>query len=196
MQSNNSEAVPRAGSGSRSDVLGELDLYTDLRDFLDLSPEERRGHTHRSDPPQPPEVAEATPAEATPATKPETEFEFTTERAFEAPTSFANEEKPFCEASAALGIGQEWETVDTLALDDRAVFSGSEAEVPKVLSRGVCLACGAQSEADDLFCVTCGGFLDEAASALPFNPNCADCGLGVIADEIFCPWCGSALSAA
>lgn len=66
------------------------------------------------------------------------------------------------------------------------VFTGA-------LSRGVCVACGAESGADDLFCITCGVFIDEIASTLPFNPTCAECKQGIAADEIFCPWCGSVL---
>jgi len=63
------------------------------------------------------------------------------------------------------------------------------------LSQGVCLACGAESGADDLFCMTCGGFIDEIDSTLPFKPTCGKCKQGIAADEIFCPWCGSALPA-
>ena len=65
------------------------------------------------------------------------------------------------------------------------VFTGA-------LSRGVCLACGADSGADDLFCITCGVFIDEISSTLPVKPTCAECQQGISADEIFCPWCGSA----
>lgn len=61
------------------------------------------------------------------------------------------------------------------------------------MSRGVCLACGAESGADDLFCLTCGVFIDEVASSLPSNPTCADCHERIDADEIFCPWCGSSV---
>ena len=63
------------------------------------------------------------------------------------------------------------------------------------LSKGVCLACGAESGADDLFCMTCGVFIDEIASTLPADPTtCAECKQGIAANEIFCPWCGSVLS--
>lgn len=65
------------------------------------------------------------------------------------------------------------------------VFTGA-------LSRGVCLACGAESGADDLFCITCGVFIDEISSTLPVKPACSECKQGISVDEIFCPWCGSA----
>lgn len=70
------------------------------------------------------------------------------------------------------------------------VFTGA-------LSRGVCLTCGTESGADDLFCMTCGVFIDEIASSLPVDPTtCGECKRGISADEIFCPWCGSVLPAA
>ena len=68
------------------------------------------------------------------------------------------------------------------------VFTGA-------LSRGVCLACGAESDADDLFCITCGVFIEEIGSTLPIKPTCAECKQGIASDEIFCPWCGSVLPA-
>jgi hypothetical protein len=64
------------------------------------------------------------------------------------------------------------------------------------LSPGVCLACGAASGSDDLFCITCGVFIDEVGATLPVNPTCAECKQEIAADEIFCPWCGSVLPAA
>jgi len=64
------------------------------------------------------------------------------------------------------------------------------------LSRGVCLACGAESDADDLFCITCGVFIDEIGSTLPVKPTCAECKQGISPDEIFCPWCGAVLPVA
>ena len=61
------------------------------------------------------------------------------------------------------------------------------------LSPGVCVACGAESAADDLFCITCGVFIDEIGTTLPVSPKCAACKQEISSDEIFCPWCGSAL---
>jgi hypothetical protein len=61
------------------------------------------------------------------------------------------------------------------------------------MSRGVCLACGAESGTDDLFCLTCGVFIDEIASTLPSNPSCGECRQRIDQEEIFCPWCGSAV---
>jgi len=57
-----------------------------------------------------------------------------------------------------------------------------------------CLACGAESGTDDLFCMSCGSFLNGVASNSPSNPICADCSQAISVDEIFCPWCGSVLA--
>jgi hypothetical protein len=59
------------------------------------------------------------------------------------------------------------------------------------LSLGVCLACGAESGADDLFCVSCGVFIDEIGSTPKSSPRCGECGQSITDDEIFCPWCGA-----
>ena len=63
------------------------------------------------------------------------------------------------------------------------------------MSPGVCLACGSESSADDLFCLACGVFIDEIASTLPTVPKCAECDQPSDPGDIFCPWCGSPLSA-
>jgi hypothetical protein len=62
------------------------------------------------------------------------------------------------------------------------------------LTRGICLACGCESGAEDLFCLACGVFIDEDASSFSSNPTCAECNQGIEAGEIFCPWCGSPLA--
>ena len=70
------------------------------------------------------------------------------------------------------------------ALDTQFQYNGS-------LSGGTCLGCGAESGAEDLFCITCGAFVDVADSPPASKPVCAECGLGSSVDEIFCPECGS-----
>jgi len=205
MHLSNSEAMLRSGSGSLSAVLDEIDLYADLCDFLDLSPEERSQAADQQDSRQLPEVAEPKKPEPEPATTLacETEHE-QSERTFDHLNTSAIEETPACVATPKFRVAQETEfegmspleMFETFALDDKSFCVGSKAEARGVLSRGVCLSCGAESEAEDLFCVTCGTFLDEVASALPLNQNCADCGLRISIDDIFCPGCGAALPTA
>ena len=57
-----------------------------------------------------------------------------------------------------------------------------------------CRTCGAQSDADDLFCMTCGAFLN-GVDLQAGDPSCGDCSRDINLDEIFCPWCGSTLTA-
>jgi hypothetical protein len=78
--------------------------------------------------------------------------------------------------------------LSALNLSQEIVFTGA-------MSRGVCLACGAESDADDLFCLTCGGFIDDVAPTPPSTPLCKVCKHRIDPDEIFCPWCGSSASA-
>lgn len=78
--------------------------------------------------------------------------------------------------------------LSSFALPSNLVYNGA-------LSLGVCLSCGEASGADDLFCIACGGFIDEMGSKRSFIPSCGECGEGISADEIFCPWCGASIAA-
>lgn len=73
------------------------------------------------------------------------------------------------------------------ALDSQFQYNGS-------LTGGTCLGCGAESGAEDLFCITCGAFVDVADSPRVSKLVCAECGLDSSADEIFCPECGSVIA--
>ena len=62
----------------------------------------------------------------------------------------------------------------------------------------VCRDCGSQASSEDMFCVTCGGLLDEAetseaAAVVAIKSACEACGSPVEEDEIFCPSCGTVL---
>jgi predicted amidophosphoribosyltransferase len=59
------------------------------------------------------------------------------------------------------------------------------------MSKGVCIACGAESSEDDLFCVTCGGFIDEIEAPAQSMATCRECEQKIETDEIFCPLCGA-----
>jgi hypothetical protein len=94
-----------------------------------------------------------------------------------------NEEVEVAEPVVELSDG--WDPLADLNLD---------GGFTNVLSGKDCLACGAGSAADDLFCMSCGSFLNGVASNSPSNPVCADCSRSITIDEIFCPWCGSVLA--
>jgi RNA polymerase subunit RPABC4/transcription elongation factor Spt4 len=63
----------------------------------------------------------------------------------------------------------------------------------------VCRDCRSQSSSEDMFCVVCGGLLDEADSSEAAVENvaqgltCNDCEYLIEEDEIFCPSCGAAI---
>jgi hypothetical protein len=64
-----------------------------------------------------------------------------------------------------------------------------------------CQSCGSQSEKQDLFCITCGEFLELQETpkviekiAAPAIPVCEDCGADVSFEEIFCMSCGSVVA--
>ncbi|HLG15397.1 MAG TPA: zinc ribbon domain-containing protein [Blastocatellia bacterium] len=54
-----------------------------------------------------------------------------------------------------------------------------------------CPACGTDANSHDLFCLACGGFLDELDATGDDSTRCNDCGSAVAAGEVFCPSCGS-----
>jgi hypothetical protein len=59
-----------------------------------------------------------------------------------------------------------------------------------------CSSCGSESDAQDLFCIECGAFLNQSDAAeveVQGSPACTDCGAIVEPGEIFCPSCGCAL---
>lgn len=64
------------------------------------------------------------------------------------------------------------------------------------LSAGICLGCGAESGAEDLFCATCGTFVDEVGTGHSSNSKCAECGMVFSTNELFCPGCGAVLTSA
>jgi len=60
----------------------------------------------------------------------------------------------------------------------------------------VCPECGSSADTEEMFCITCGGLLEEAPAAAKAVLSCDDCGSIVESDEIFCPSCGSVMSSA
>jgi RNA polymerase subunit RPABC4/transcription elongation factor Spt4 len=65
----------------------------------------------------------------------------------------------------------------------------------------VCTDCGNASDSGEMFCIHCGGLLEEpvasaGAATGPGAELCDDCGARVESDEIFCPSCGSVMASA
>ncbi len=187
-------ANPVSGQAGSS-ITHEIDLYDELLAFVDLTPDEQRLYlTDKTSVNEAPEPSSPEPAE------PETVEELDPE------TAVSPVESPFVFAdSTPLDVKLDEKLDETLEVTD-AVDELSDVSDPladlnldgpftDVLPGKDCLACGAESGADDLFCMSCGSFLNGIASNSPSNPICADCGQGITIDEIFCPWCGSVLAA-
>src|SRR3989442_5393185 len=167
MQIDNSDAVQRANSISRSGAIDEIDLYSDLCRFMDLSPE-RVGQRHQPDSKKP-HLAEPVKHEFVPTPTPgsDVELELTKDRrALELLNTRASQEKSPPQSSAHSVIEQTihldgmspLEVLEPLAFEDQGTFSAVDIGADRLLSQGVCLACGAESDAEDLFGVTCGTF--------------------------------------
>lgn len=64
----------------------------------------------------------------------------------------------------------------------------------------VCVDCGQLSDSEEMFCIHCGGLLEQAAAsaetAFALAKLCDDCGAMVEGDEIFCPACGTVMTSA
>lgn len=178
--SNNSGISPKAAD--------EIDLYEELAAFLKLPPDKKLRYLNRpgtrlskdttqyaASEPAGTAISEQVDVEMV---EPASESTFTDEAPKEDNQTGQSNPRVADEFSAGATLSE---------MDPQYVFTNA-------LSGQACCGCGAQSEADDLFCMSCGAFLNGVESALPFDPNCTDCSGEVQPDEIFCPWCGSTLS--
>lgn len=181
----------------------EIELYEELLAFAEMSPEEQRLYFEEakseSEPPQAtgpsspvePEGIESIDPEPMQSCEPE---------AIESidPEIVSPSAESVVAYSDATPLDEEVEVTEpTCELsdgNDPLVDLNLDGGFTNVLSGKDCLACGAGSAADDLFCMSCGSFLNGVASNSPSNPVCADCSRGITIDEIFCPWCGSVLA--
>ena len=170
------KAVPGQADSS---ITGEIDLYDELLAFVEMSPEEQRLYltNTESDPesvneePQAPQPSRPAPVEPETADR------------VDADSTPLDED-----IEVTQPVAESFDTSDPLV---DLNLDGALAALPPGRE---CLACGARSAADDLFCMNCGSFINGVASNSPANPFCADCNQGITIDEIFCPWCGSVLA--
>ena len=202
----------------------EINLYEELIAFVELSPEEQRSYLERQYERSPEIVTHLMPAETLPAEPiPAEHFELETASAhadtqiaedrdmnvdiFTAKFTLADEglvmpvaeptsvsakaEEPGHRRQASFELPDLFRATGPLA----GLMPRPEVTFTGAMTKGVCLACGAESGVDDLFCMTCGAFIDEVDSTLKLNPSCSECGQRIVTDEIFCPWCGAVLPA-
>jgi Double zinc ribbon len=187
----NDKAAVRASpnsSGVGPKAASEIDLYDELVAFLKLSPAQKLRYFNRPDTRSSKDTTQYAASEPVgtaiseqvdvEVVEPASESNFTDE--------VPKEDGETGQSSPR--VADEFSAGATLAeMNPQYVFTNA-------LSGQDCPTCGAQSEADDLFCMSCGGFLNGVGSALPFDPSCTDCSRDIQPDEIFCPWCGSTLS--
>lgn len=191
--------------GPSGSLGAEIDLYEELLAFAEMSPEEQRLYFAEAksecEPPQTtrPSIPESDAPEARGSIDPEPMESC-------GPEALERIDLEIVSPSAELAIAYSDSTPldEEVEVIERAVelSDGSDPLVDLNLDGGFsdvlpgkdCLSCGAESGADDLFCMSCGSFLNGVASNSPWNPVCADCNQSITIDEIFCPWCGSVLA--
>ena len=180
----------------RSGFTGALELYDELINFLGLSsgtqqaarPRETTGavsHTEPvASPPSAPPLAAETASQANP-------------HAPDDRPAVASEETYMVKPSANSGALSQSEDVIRIT----GALAGFVASKTAGSAMILCGDCGTPSDSGEMFCIHCGGLLDEpAASVGPDTPPvaglCDDCGAMIESDEIFCPSCGSVMASA
>lgn len=190
--------------GQGGSVASEIDLYDDLLAFVELSPDEQRRYLANLDsaseaPKASQPIPASTASEAVEKVDPEIEALVVDIDSVPSPENVESIQtvvdasdigEPLNEgleaAQPVVGFSGATDPLVDLNLDNG--FTGE-------LCGKDCLACGARSADDDLFCMRCGSFLNGVASNSPSdNPVCSDCSQPITIDEIFCPWCGSVLA--
>ena len=213
---NNNDTTICVESSHAQPGSGEIDLYPELLAFELLSPDEQTRFLDRSVPLSEPEASTPVDPESTSETPPavadlessqlvrvgndeQSAIEKLSESipiASEGLETEATEiTEPVCRTEGSIAPREPAASqprssgpVSGFNPPQETVYTGS-------MSRGVCLACGAESDADDLFCLACGSFVDEGTSTAPSASTCRDCNQKMDPGEIFCPLCGSSATA-
>jgi len=214
MKSNTGElSVRNESSGQVSGQVGEIDLYGDLANYSQLSPEEQEacaremsgpGETESSVPPEPSfelagEVSSPLVEYHEPSPSPSTRGDLSFEPAGDSNPP-ARGETIEClpdrtePAPVRMGTG---ELLSAFASFTDVPLTPSPAES----QAGACSACGCELDSEDLFCVSCGAFHEEPpALEVPIETDliipltglaCADCREVINPGEIICPCCGA-----
>ena len=151
------------------DEANDINLYDDLLVFTDLSPEEQK-------------AAMNIPAFMRQSQQSSVETAVTNERQAFEPVAEPPQPKPFDRDGSA-----DFQLAEILRV------TGQLADLSTIHdSSSICGDCGSLASSEDLFCITCGGSLEEEIERAALL-SCGDCGATVVSDEIFCPSCGSAM---
>ena len=176
-----------------SSLAGEIDLYDELLAFAEMSAEEQQVYVAGL---AGTKSANETP-QASPSSCPGPVESETADRVDPADNEATKDSLVVPADSMPLNekIEVTQAVVEASAAGDPLVDLNLDGVLTVVQDGKECLSCGAASAADDLFCMSCGSYLNGVASGTPANPTCVDCSQSISADEIFCPWCGSVLAA-
>lgn len=160
---------------------GGLDLYDELTDFFSLSSEAQPTDHHFEAQP-----ATAPPAQPSPPTP---------TVAVETPPPASPMATALSEAMPAnSGALSQSEDVIRITGALEGFVAAKTASVAKI----TCGDCGQLSDSGELFCIHCGGLLEQVAAnaetAIALAGLCDDCGMMIENDEIFCPSCGSVMA--
>ena len=173
-------SVGSNGSAVRPQAAGEIDLYDELVAFIELPPQEKRryldGLTATS------KVFQTELVEPADSVVEQVDIE-----ALESGMKWRFEDDDHMNESVNAPVSDDFSVAAFEETNQRFVFKDASVG-PN------CRTCGARSDADDLFCMTCGAFLNGVDSQAG-DPSCGDCSRDINLDEIFCPWCGSTLTA-
>lgn len=178
-------------AGSR--IAGEIDLYDELLAFAEMSAEEQQvyvaglaGTKSVNETPQASLSSCPVPVESEMADRVDPADN-------EAPADSLGVPADSMLLNEKIEVTQA--VVESSAAGDPLVDLNLDGAMTVAQNGNECLSCGAVSAADDLFCMSCGSYLNGVASSSSANPTCIDCNQSISADEIFCPWCGSVLAA-
>ena len=173
-------SVSSNGSAVRPQAPGEIDLYDELVTFTELSPHEKQRYLDQF----------------------ELNGKATTTDLGQPIGSLVEQfdvEAAECASKWCFQVDDRMnESLGAQRVDEFSVAAFEDMNLQFAFKDAIvgpaCGACGAQSDADDLFCMSCGAFLNGVDSQTG-DPSCGDCSRDINLDEIFCPWCGSTLSA-
>jgi ribosomal protein S27E len=173
-------SVGSNGSGVRTQAAGEIDLYDELVAFIELPPQEKQRYLDGLTP-----TSKVFPAELLePA---DSVVERIDSEALESAVKWRFEDDDHMNGLVSAHVSDDFSVAAFEETNQQFVFKDASVGPS-------CRTCGAQSDADDLFCMTCGAFMNGVDSQAG-DPSCGDCSRDINLDEIFCPWCGSTLSA-
>lgn len=204
----NDGAICADSSDEKDDIGAEIDLYTELISFSELPAEEKlqsisalqnaaEEAKKRAEEELAKKAALAAAQELVETEPAVTPSSFPAQKPIkQSETIPAATEPSATEAPSKLGEAAERRPVSSpkpsgplsgFNLPPNIVYTGT-------IAAGACISCGAETGEGDLFCVACGGFVDDIETSV-IVPKCRECKKEISSEEVFCPFCGAATPA-